>query len=74
MAALARFIPLSEFLAYLIDDANSVEKAGLITEGVLKAHSCHLSDIAREMPGVNLRTHLFPETSRKRKLYSGLYF
>lgn len=46
-----KFTHLSDFLAYLLDDDKSVEKAKAITAGILKARSCRLSDIAREMPG-----------------------
>lgn len=42
---------LSEFLGYLFEDSRSVEKAGAVTSGMMKAHSCRLSDIAREMSG-----------------------
>jgi hypothetical protein len=46
-----KFTHLSDFLAYLFEDDRSVEKAKAITAGILKARSCRLSDIAREMPG-----------------------
>jgi hypothetical protein len=46
-----KFTYLSEFLEYLFEDRRSVEKAGAITAGMMKAHSCRLSDIAREMSG-----------------------
>lgn len=46
-----KFTHLCDFLAYLFDNASAVEKAKVIIEGILKAHSCRLSDIAREMPG-----------------------
>jgi hypothetical protein len=46
-----KFTHLSDFLAYLFDDDRSIEKAKAITAGILKARSCRLSDIAREMPG-----------------------
>lgn len=46
-----KFTHLSDFLAYLFDDDRSVEKAKTITAGILKARSCRLSDIAREMSG-----------------------
>jgi hypothetical protein len=44
-----KFTHLSDFFGYLFDDARDIEKA--ITAGILKAHSCRLSDIAREMSG-----------------------
>ena len=46
-----KFTHLSDFLAYLFEDERSVEKATAITAGILKARSCRLSDIAREMLG-----------------------
>lgn len=46
-----KFTHLDEFLEYLFDDAQAVEKAQAITAGILKARSCRLSEIAREMPG-----------------------
>lgn len=46
-----KFTHLSDFLAYLFEDAHRVEKAKAITAGILKARSCRLSDIAREMSG-----------------------
>ncbi|MBI5839189.1 MAG: transposase [Chloroflexi bacterium] len=46
-----KFTQLSEFLAYLFDDEKAVAKANVITEGILKARSCRISEIAREMPG-----------------------
>lgn len=46
-----KFTHLSGFLAYLFDDERSVNKAQAITAGILQAHSCRLSDIAREMAG-----------------------
>jgi hypothetical protein len=46
-----KFTHLSEFLGYLFDDATDVEKAKAITACILKAYSCRLSDIAREMSG-----------------------
>jgi hypothetical protein len=50
-ASMDKFTHLSDFLAYLFDDAGSVNKAQRITAGILQAHSCRLSDIAREMAG-----------------------
>ena len=44
-----KFTHLSEFLESLFEDSQSVEKAGAITAGMLKAHSCRLSDIARDV-------------------------
>jgi len=46
-----KFTHLCDFLTYLFDDQAAIEKAKVITEGILKARSCRLSDIAREMPG-----------------------
>jgi hypothetical protein len=46
-----KFTHLSDFSDYLFDDAKSVEKAKVITAGILQARSCRLSDIAREIPG-----------------------
>ena len=46
-----KFTHLSDFLGYLFDDKRSVKKAQAITAGILQAHSCRLSDIAREMAG-----------------------
>ena len=46
-----KFTHLSEFLSYLFDDDRSVEKAQAITGGILKARSCRMSEIAREMEG-----------------------
>jgi hypothetical protein len=46
-----KFTHLSDFLSYLFDDERSVKKAQDITAGILQAHSCRLSDIAREMAG-----------------------
>ncbi len=47
-----KFTHLSEFLGYLFDDPSVVEKAKVITEGILKAGSCRISEIARAMPGM----------------------
>jgi DDE family transposase len=46
-----KFTHLSEFLGYLLDNGRAIEKAAVITAGILKARSCRLSEIAREMPG-----------------------
>ncbi len=46
-----KFMHLSEFLTYLFEDEDAVDKAKLTTEGILKARSCRLSDIAQEMRG-----------------------
>jgi len=46
-----KFTHFSDFLGYLFDDERSVKKAQAITAGILQAHSCRLSDIAREMAG-----------------------
>jgi hypothetical protein len=46
-----KFTHLSEFVGYLFDDQKGVGKASQIIEGILKARSPRLSDIAREMRG-----------------------
>lgn len=46
-----KFTHPSQFLASLFDDERVVEKAQVITVGMMKARSCRLSEIAREMPG-----------------------
>ncbi len=46
-----KFTHLSEFLGYLLDDRRAIEKAAVIIAGILKAQSCRLSEIAREMRG-----------------------
>jgi len=46
-----KFTHLSEFLGYLFDEEGAVEKAQAITTGILKARSCRLSEVAREMAG-----------------------
>jgi hypothetical protein len=46
-----KFTHLSDFLGYLFDDERSVAKAQAITAGILQAHSCRLSEIAREVAG-----------------------
>jgi hypothetical protein len=46
-----KFTHLDEFLGYLFDDSQAVEKAQPITAGILKVRSCRLSEIAREMSG-----------------------
>lgn len=46
-----KFTHLSAFLAYLFDDDRALEKAQAITSGILKARSCRMSEIAREMEG-----------------------
>jgi len=46
-----KFIHLSEFLSYLFDEPCSIKKAEAITAGILKARSCRVSEVAREMPG-----------------------
>ena len=45
------FTHLGEFLGYLFDEDRAVEKAQAITTGILKAHSCRLSEIARQTLG-----------------------
>jgi len=46
-----KFTYLSDFLVYLCDEGRAVEKARAITAGILKAHFCRVSEIAREMSG-----------------------
>lgn len=46
-----KFTHLGDFLGYLFDDPKAIAKAQVILEGILKAHSCRISEIAREMPG-----------------------
>ena len=46
-----KFTHLSEFLAYMFDDDRALDKAQAITSGILKARSCRMSEIAREMEG-----------------------
>jgi len=46
-----KFTHLFEFLRYLFDDDQSAKKAQAITAGILKARSCRMSEVAREMPG-----------------------
>ena len=46
-----KFIHLLQFVECLFDEGDSVKKANRIIEGILKARSPRLSDIAREMPG-----------------------
>lgn len=46
-----KFTHLCESLAYLFDDERSIQKVQAITSGILKARSCRISEIAREMPG-----------------------
>jgi hypothetical protein len=46
-----KFTHLCEFLGYLFDDDRALQKAQAITSGILKARSCRMSEIAREMEG-----------------------
>jgi hypothetical protein len=46
-----KFTQLSDFLAYLFDDPRTVRKAQRIVEGIWKARSCRISEIARAMSG-----------------------
>lgn len=46
-----KFTHLSGFVRYLFDDERTVQKATWIIEGILKARSPRLSEIAREMAG-----------------------
>jgi hypothetical protein len=43
---MGKFTHFFDFLAYVFDYGRSVEKPKAITAGILKARSCHLSDIA----------------------------
>ena len=42
-----KFTHLGEFLGYLFEAAEHVEKAKAITEGILRAHSCGRSERAK---------------------------
>ena len=46
-----KFIHLSRFVQYLFDRTEMADKATCVIEGILKARSPRLSDIAREMRG-----------------------
>jgi len=46
-----KFTQLLGFVQHLFDDEETVGKAKMIVESILKARSPRLSDIAREMPG-----------------------
>lgn len=46
-----KFTHLDEFLGYLFEDPKEMKQAQAITAGILKSHSCRLSEIAREMSG-----------------------
>jgi hypothetical protein len=46
-----KFTHLAGFVGYLFDDADERDKARRVVEGILKARSPRLSDIAREMSG-----------------------
>lgn len=46
-----KFTQLGDFLTYLFDDPKAVGRAKVIAEGILRARSCRVSEIAREMPG-----------------------
>ena len=46
-----KFTDLIRFEQHLFDDGDTVRKAQMIVEGILKARFPHLSDIAREMSG-----------------------
>jgi len=46
-----KFTHLLRFVQYLFDDEDTARKAKKIVEGILKAQSPRLSDIAREMSG-----------------------
>jgi len=46
-----KFTHLMQFVQHVFDDEDTARKAKKIVEGILKAHSPRLSDIAREMSG-----------------------
>lgn len=46
-----KFTHLDEFLGYRFEGSKAVKKAQAIVAGILKAHSCRLSELAREMEG-----------------------
>jgi len=46
-----KFTHLSRYVQYLFDEENLARKATLVIDGILKARSPRLSDIAREMAG-----------------------
>jgi hypothetical protein len=46
-----KFTHLCDFLGYLFDDPKAIQKGQTILTGLLKARSCRMSEIAREMPG-----------------------
>src|SRR5512143_947689 len=46
-----KFTELCDFLGNLFEDRKAIEKAQVIVAGILKAQSCRMSEIAREMPG-----------------------
>ena|SRR5689334_12757809 len=46
-----KFTHLDEFLGYLFDDPKAIQKGQVILAGLLKAGSCRMSEIAREMAG-----------------------
>jgi len=46
-----KYIHLFRFVQYLFDDVETARKATQIIEGILKARTPRLSDIAREMSG-----------------------
>lgn len=46
-----KFTHLAQFVQYLFEDEDTCRKAKMIVEGILKARSPRLSDIARGMAG-----------------------
>ena len=52
-----KFTHLLQFVQYLFDEKGTVQKAKPIIEGILKARSPRLSDIAREMAGKEDRNY-----------------
>lgn len=46
-----KFTHLGDFLGYLFDDPRRVENGQAILRGMMKAQSCRMSEIAREMSG-----------------------
>lgn len=48
-----KFINYSEMMGYLFDDAKEAEKAGLIAQGMIRAQSPRITEIASKMEGVS---------------------
>lgn len=54
-----KFTHLCDFLGYLFDDPKAIKKGQAILTGLLKARSCRMSEIAREMPGSESANYKF---------------